>query len=282
MGLGMQLVDWPEALVSGLVAAGHCVICYDNRDIGLSTHIEAPEPPRTGWPLLRQKLGWGMVPPYTLQDMACDAIGLLDALRIPRAHLLGVSMGGMVSQRVAATWPARVLSLTSIMSSSGAPELPGTGADLWPPASAEALNLLGQSGQGLDLAAFAAQAQRLFEGMGGGLYDSGGAEGRAHLQRRLTAGAQRDQHPAGVVRQTLAVLADRDRYTLLPQIACPTLVIHGTADPLVPLACGQDTASRIPGARFEAIEGMGHDWPPAVVRRWLALLLPHLAAATPR
>jgi pimeloyl-ACP methyl ester carboxylesterase len=113
--------------------------------------------------------------------------------------------------------------------------------------------------------------------IGGGTF----ADDLEHVRQRTLAAVQRSVHPAGLMRQTLAAVADTTRHELLARIACPTLVIHGTADPLVPLACGEDTARRIPGARFHAIEGMGHDWPPALVPIWLQLLLPHLQSASP-
>lgn len=270
MGLGMQLVDWPDSLLQGLVAAGYRVVTYDNRDIGLSSHVDPLGQPNLPWQFIRHKVGLGVSAPYTLQDMALDSVGILDALGAERAHLLGVSLGGMISQRVAATVPQRVLSLTSIMSSSGSPGLPGPTAEV-------SLAMMKRPAS-LQPADIAEQTLALFDLIGSPRFAH---EDRAHLRQRVLAGVNRSHHPQGVLRQTLAALADTTRHTLLPRITCPTLVIHGTADPLVPLACGRDTADRIPGARFEAIEGMGHDWPPAVVRRWLELLLPHLDAAQP-
>ncbi len=267
MGWGMQLVAWPDALIHGLVQAGHQVVCYDNRDVGLTSHLDAAGRPNVPWQVLKHKLGMAMNPPYALQDMAQDALGILDGLGMARAHLLGVSMGGMVSQRLAATAPKRVRSLTSIMSSSGAPGLPGPSAEvnrglLSRPASTNPADLAAHMQAQLALLASPAFQQD-----------------RDHVYQRALADVQRSYNPQGMVRQMLAVMADTDRHTLLARITCPTLVIHGTADPLVPLACGEDTAKRIAGARFEAIEGMGHDWPPAVIPRWLALLVPHLRAA---
>lgn len=267
MGLGMQLVAWPDALVQALLQAGHRVVRYDNRDIGLSSHLDVLGTPSMPWQLVKHKLGFNMAHPYTLQDMATDALGLLDALGVDKAHLVGVSMGGMISQRLAATAPQRVRSLTSIMSSSGAPGLPGPSPEvaramMHGPASAAPHDVV-------------ANTLKLFQLIGSPAF----RDDVAHLRDRLMAGVTRSYHPEGVLRQTLAVVSDTDRHTLLSRITCPTLVIHGTADPLVPLVCGQDTAQRIPGAVFEAIEGMGHDWPPAVLPLWLRVLLPHLAAA---
>jgi pimeloyl-ACP methyl ester carboxylesterase len=176
-------------------------------------------------------------------------------------------MGGMISQRMAATAPDRVISLTSIMSSSGAPGLPGPRADI--------SHAMMQRPASLSPADIATNTMALLERIGSPAFQ----QDRDHLYQRLVAGVQRNHDPQGMVRQMLAVMADTDRHTVLERITCPTLVIHGTADPLVPLACGEDTARRIAGARFEAIEGMGHDWPPAVVPRWLDLVVPHLRAA---
>jgi pimeloyl-ACP methyl ester carboxylesterase len=264
MGLGMQRTAWPEPLVEALVGAGFRVIRYDNRDAGLSGKLDHLGTPNLPWQYLRLRTGLGVRAPYTLQDMALDALGILDALDVPRAHLVGVSMGGMVSQRVAATAPQRVLSLTSIMSSSGAPGLPGPRRDV-----ARALMGRPRSRAPQDVAEHTLALFRLI-----------GSPAFPHdteaLREQLLAEVRRSHHPAGVARQMLAVMADTGRHQLLGRIACPTLVIHGTADPLVPIACGQDTARRIPGARFEAIEGMGHDWPPGVAARLTQQLLPHL------
>jgi pimeloyl-ACP methyl ester carboxylesterase len=157
-----------------------------------------------------------------------------------------------------------VLSLTSIMSSSGAPGLPGPRRDV-----ARALMARPRSRAPQDVAEHTLALLRLI-----------GSPAFPHdteaLREQLLAEVRRSHHPAGVARQMLAVMADTGRHHLLGRIACPTLVIHGTADPLVPIACGQDTARRIPGARFEAIEGMGHDWPPGVAARLAQQLLPHL------
>ncbi len=267
MGWGTQLVAWPEALIRGLVQAGYQVVCHDNRDCGLSSHLPELGQPNVPWQFIKHKLGINLKPPYTQQDMANDALGILDGLGVERAHVLGVSMGGMISQRMAATAPERVLSLTSIMSSSGAPGLPGPRADV--------SRALMQKPASLNPADIAANTLALLERVGSPAFQ----QDREHLFQRLVAGVERNHDPQGMVRQMLAVMADTDRHTLLARIRCPALVIHGTADPLVPLACGEDTARRIPGARFEAIEGMGHDWPPSVVPRWLELVLPHLRAA---
>ena len=269
MGLGMQLIAWPDSLVQALCQAGYRVVRYDNRDVGLSSHLDDQGLPNMPWQFVKHKLGFAPTHPYTLQDMAEDAVGLLDALGVSQAHLVGVSMGGMISQRVAATHPQRVLSLASIMSSSGAPGLPGPRSDvarylLTRPASLQPADLV-------------AHSMGLIKLIGGTTF----ADDLEHVRQRTLEVVQRGVYPAGLMRQTLAAVADTTRHELLLRITCPTLVIHGTADPLVPLDCGEDTARRIPGAQFHAIEGMGHDWPPALIPVWLQWLLPHLQSASP-
>ncbi len=267
MGLGMQLTAWPDALLQALRDAGYRVIRYDNRDIGLSTHLDHLGVPNIAWQAVRQRLGLAVHSPYALQDMALDALGLLDALGVARAHLVGVSMGGMISQRIAATAPGRALSLTSIMSSSGAPGLPGPRGDV-----ARALLRRPRSRSPEDVVAHTLGIFRL---IGSPAYP----QDAPAFEQHLLEGARRSYHPEGVARQLVAVAADRQRHAMLGRIVCPTLVLHGTADPLVPMACGQDTAARIAGARFESIDGMGHDWPPGVAVQLARHTVPHLLAA---
>jgi len=267
MGLGMQLTAWPTSLVQAIVQAGFRVIRFDNRDIGLSTQLDHLGVPNIGWQLVRSRLGLPIRSPYSLQDMAQDTVGLLDALGVQRAHLVGVSMGGMISQRVAASAPQRVLSLTSVMSSSGAPGLPGPR-----PHVARALLKRPRSQRPEHVAAHALNMFRL---IGSPAF----AQDMPAFEQRVLADAVRSHNPAGVARQLLAVASDTERHTVLQQVACPTLVVHGTADPLVPMACGQDIAARIAGARFESIDGMGHDWPPGVAALLAGHIVPHLQAA---
>lgn len=268
MGLGMQLVAWPDAFLQALTQAGFRVVRYDNRDIGLSSHLDHLGQPKMLWQLVKSRMGLQLRPPYSLQDMAQDALGILDALNIARAHVLGVSMGGMISQRIAATAPERSLSLCSIMSSSGAPGLPGPGSDIM-----RAMMQRPRSHQPADVVDHSLQ---LFQKIGSPTFP----QDAEHFRQHLLDSVQRSYHPVGVMRQMLAVVGDTQRHQCLPRIVCPTLVIHGTADPLVPIACGRDTAQRIPGARFEAIEGMGHDWPPGVASRLAALCIPHFQSVT--
>ena len=270
MGLGMQLVAWPPELVQRLVHDGFRVIRFDNRDIGLSQkldHLGQPSALKLMWSGIRFKLGLPVASPYTLQDMARDALGVLDALGIARVHVAGVSMGGMIAQQVAVLAPERVLSLSSIMSSSGAPGLPQ--------ARPQVLQALLSRPNSRDPQAVVAHYVNLFRVIG----SPGFAEDQPALRERIVAAVKRNDHPAGALRQFLAVVADGQRAAALARIRTPTLVIHGKADPLLPFACGEDTARRIPGARLVGIEGMGHDLPPGVVARLLDLLLAHFANA---
>ena len=264
MGLGMQLVAWPPAFVQGLVDQGFRVVRFDNRDIGLSQHFDHLGVPNLLWESFKHRVGLAVKAPYSVHDMAADALGVLDALGVGRAHIVGVSMGGMVAQRVALAAPERVLSLASIMSSSGAPYLPGP-----KPHVLRAL-LSRPGGQGEE--AIVAHYVKLFKVIGSPGYPLD----EAALRERILAGTRRSFHPAGTMRQMTAIAADSRRAGELSRIKARTLVLHGKDDPLVPLACGHDTARRIPGAGFVSIDGMGHDLPPGVVERLLEPLVPHL------
>ncbi|WP_426145294.1 alpha/beta fold hydrolase [Polaromonas sp. DSR2-3-2] len=269
MGLGMQLIAWPPALVQALVDAGYRVVRFDNRDAGLSQNFDVLGKPRVLWAGLKYRLGWRIRPPYSLRDMARDALGVLDALNIDQAHVVGASMGGMIAQRLSLLAPGRVPSLTSLMSSSGARGLPG------PSPEVSRVLMRRPAGKGLDAAID--HLVRVFKTIG----SPGFALSDAEWRDLVRTAARRSFYPVGILRQMVAVLADRTRADELASIKVPTLVVHGRADPLVPFACGEDTARRIPGARLAGIDGMGHDLPPGVVERLLALLIPHLDAANP-
>ena len=272
MGLGMQLIAWPPAMVQALVDAGYRVVRFDNRDAGLSQHFDALGKPKVLWAAMKYRLGWRIRPPYSVLDMARDALGVLDALQIDQAHVVGASMGGMIAQRLALLAPERVLSLASVMSSSGARGLPE--------ASPAVTRLLTRSpAKGIDAAI--GHSVSIFKAIGSPGFPMADAE----LRDLVSAAARRSLYPVGILRQMVAVVADHSRADELAGLKnIPTLVVHGKDDPLVPFACGEDTARRIPGARLAGIDGMGHDLPPAVVERLLALLLPHFESvrATPQ
>lgn len=266
MGLGMQLIAWPDDFVQGLVDAGFRVVRFDNRDVGLSQKFADAGKPSVMWEALKYRLRWTIRPPYSLADMAADALGVLDALKIDKAHVVGASLGGMVAQRLALLAPARLLSLTSIMSTSSARGLPE--------ASTAVMKVMLGRPPGKGREAALAQSVRLFQVIGSPAYPTDEAE----LRAKVAAAADRCLYPEGIARQIVAVAADSRRALELPKIQAPTLVLHGQADPLIPFACGEDTARRIPGARLVGIPGMGHDLPPPVVAQLLAQMVPHLRA----
>ncbi len=270
MGLGMQLIGWPQPFVDALVRAGHRVVRFDNRDIGLSARLDHLGAPNLLWENLKLRFGLPVRAPYTLADMAADGFGVLDALGVEQAHVVGASMGGMIAQRMALAQPQRVLSLTSIMSSSGARRLPGP--------KPQVLRVLFSRPKDFGEPALLAHYVRLFQAIGSPGFPIEPAQMRQTILQSLRRGGWR---PAGSARQLAAIAADTGRAQELHRITAPTLVLHGVADPLVPIACGEDTARRIPGARLVRIPGMGHDLPPGVVERILDPLLPHLQLVSP-
>lgn len=250
MGLGMQLTAWPPAMVAGLVARGYRVLRFDNRDIGLSSRAKVTRPIDMRAAAVRAMLGLTVRAPYTLNDMADDTVGLMEALDIDHAHVVGVSMGGMIAQILAADAPTRVRSLTSIMSSSGALRFnfhvtPATRALLSPPP------------RGASEAQLLDHMERIWLLIG----SPGMQPPRDALRERLRAAMARAYDPSGIARQMLAIMASGDRRKLLRRIVAPTLVLHGERDPLVPIGAGRDTAANVPGAVFRSIPGMGHDLP---------------------
>lgn len=268
MGLGAQMIAWPDEFIDGLVAKGHRVIHYDNRDVGLSQRMDGAKTPNLAWTMLKARFGLPVRVPYTLTDMAADGIGLLDALGIDKAHVAGASMGGMIVQLMAANHRERLLSMTSIMSSSGKPGLPGARADIQknfmvkrpPDASRD------------DAVAFGAELVRSFS------YPDPARPENAHAE--MTAKAfDRGYYPVGTRRQLLAIIADGSRVERLKKITTPTLVVHGGADPLVPKEGSEDIARHIPGARLEIIDEMAHDLPPSQVGRMVDLIAGHAKQA---
>ena len=269
MGLGMQLIAWPPQLVDELVDAGFRVIRMDNRDIGLSQHFDHLGKPNLLVAGIKYKLGLRLRPPYTLEDMAKDALGVLDALGVASAHIVGVSMGGMVAQRVAIAAPHRMLSLTSVMSSSGAKGLKQAHHDV--------TRVLLSRPASTELEAVADHYVRLYKAIGSPDFPTPEPE----MRSRITRAVQRSYHPVGTLRQMVAIIADTTRAAQLSGITCPTLVLHGKEDPLVPFEHGEDVARRVGGARLVGIDGMGHDLPPEPVSYILDALIPHLQAIKP-
>jgi pimeloyl-ACP methyl ester carboxylesterase len=253
MGLGGQMTLWPDEFVDALNERGFRTIRYDNRDVGLSTRFDAAGVPNVKWMFVKAAFGLRVRSAYTLADMAADGMALLDHLGIARAHVVGASMGGMIAQHIAARHPGRTLSLTSVMSSTGNRRLPR--------ARKEAMDVLAKrpmSGDKEDLIAYSVNAARV-------IGSPGYPADEERLQRRVRSDFERGWYPQGVARQMAAIVADGDRRKMIRTITSPTLVIHGEADPLVPLEAGRDTAANIPGARLMTIPGMGHDLPLALV-----------------
>ena len=262
MGLGTQMISWPISLYCGLVDKGFRIIRFDNRDIGLSEKLENGHIPRVPGMLLRSKLGLPIKVSYTLKDMAEDVIGLMDALEIDQAHLVGVSMGGMIGQIATAKHGDRVLSFTSIMSSSGDPKLPGARKDV-------ALTMAKRS-IGLEKPTIE-NTMAYWRKIGSPDYQPSDEV----LKKKILDGIERSFYPKGYSRHMAAILSSGSRVKLLKTISTPTLVIHGRDDALVPLECGVDTARRIPEAQLKIFDGMGHDLPVQLMPEFVELISEH-------
>lgn len=260
MGLGMQLTVWPRPLIDRLVRRGYRVICFDHRDVGLSQSFDDLGTPPLMQAALRSVLGLPLQPPYTLAEMANDSAALITALGLESAHVCGLSMGGMVAQHLAARHPARVRSLTLMMTTSGARRLPQPSLRV-----RQALMAMPQAGDPANALTHYLSVMRLI-GSPGFPFDEEG------LRERTAASIARAFRPQANARQLVAILADGDRSPLLPRIIAPTTVLHGTADPVVPVAAAHDLAAKIPQATVELIEGWGHDLPPAVWPRCVATI----------
>jgi pimeloyl-ACP methyl ester carboxylesterase len=248
IGLGGQMIQWDDDLCRELARRGHYVIRFDNRDTGLSTKFNQAGVPDIAATFEKVIRGEEVKLPYTLIDMADDAAGLLDALGIAGAHICGMSMGGMIAQTFALRHPSKVLSLISIYSTTGNPELPQAtpevmGALIAPPPWEREANIEHMIG--------------VFRTIAG----PGFPFDVEWTRRTMAASFDRCFCPQGMARQLVAILAQPNRKPALASVKAPTLVIHGTADPLVPVEGGKDTAQAIPGAQLILIEGMGHDLP---------------------
>ncbi|MEV4800897.1 alpha/beta hydrolase [Nonomuraea sp. NPDC049421] len=239
MGLGAQLIQWDEGFCRLLAEQGHHVVRFDNRDAGLSTHIHDAGVPQPGAPV-----------PYSLTDMAADTAAFMDAIGWPSAHVVGASMGGMIAQTLAIEHPERVLTLTSIMSTPGpdvAPPTPEAMTALMTPPPADRAGVLDQSV--VTWSTIGSPGYELDE---------------EAIRERAGLAYDRCFDPAGTARQFAAIRASGDRTRALAGVGAPTLVIHGEADPLIPVAGGRATAEAVPGARLVTYPGMGHDLPKAL------------------
>jgi pimeloyl-ACP methyl ester carboxylesterase len=259
MGLGMQLVAWPMGFVDSLVARGFRVIRFDNRDIGLSRRFDNFGVPNLVLDSIRFAVGMNVKAPYSLSDMADDTAGLLDSLRIPAAHIVGASMGGMVAQQLSARHPKRVKSLTLIMTSSGSRSLPG-------PSLKVRGALISKPEDPKNPESVLDHYVKLYRLIGSPAYPAGEGD----LRRRLGESVRRSYRPQGTARQMVAIAADGDRSNMLGQLKMPTQIIHGQADPLVPVAAAHDLAAKIAGSEIDVIGGMGHDLPAELWPRFVA------------
>ena len=242
-GLADQLIHWDNELCRDLSERGHYVIRFDNRDAGLSTKFDQEGVPDLGALARGEKS-----PPYTLEDMADDAVGLLDALDIRKAHICGVSMGGMIAQTIATRHPSRILSLISIYSTTGSKD--------FPPPKPEMMERL-RAPAPLERETYIEYMVDLFKAMAG----PGFAFDEVWTRMITGRAYDRSFSPQGTIRQIAAIMTQTNRKKALASVTVPTLVIHGTDDPVVPVEAGRDTAEAIPGAQLMLIEGMGHDLP---------------------
>ena len=269
MGLGAQMIHWEDDFCRQLAARGFRVIRFDNRDIGKSTKLTGGKR-LTAFELL--KLRFLKIPveaPYKLYDMALDVIGLMDALGITSAHLVGASMGGMIAQEMAISFPERVRSMTSIMSTTGNPKDP--------PPTREATAVLMAPPPASKEEYFARHALT-WKILRAGSFPEDEALDRARAERTF----ERGLNPAGAGRQLRAILASGSRKKRLASVKAPTLVIHGTVDPLIRPESGKDTAASIPGARLLMIEGMGHALPIPMWPQIIDAIDKHAHAARPK
>lgn len=248
MGLGGQLIFWDDDLCRDLAGRGHYVIRFDNRDSGLSTKFDEVGVPNLVEVIGKIIQGQEISAPYTLEDMADDAAGLLEALGIKKAHICGMSMGGMIAQTMAIRHPSRCLSLISIYSNTGNPELPQP--------KPEVIELLITPPPD-ERETFVRHMVGVFKVISG----PGFPFDEEWIRKMMAQGYDRCFYPQGAIRQFVAILTQKNRKPALASVKLPTLVIHGTADPLVSVEGGKDTAEAIPGAQLMLIEGMGHDLP---------------------
>ena len=267
MGLGMQMVGWPQNFCEMIATKDFHVIRFDNRDTGLSTHFHdagMPDMMAIGAALMA---GEKPDSSYFLNDMGHDAIGLLDALDIEKAHVVGASMGGMIVQDLAINHGNRLLSMTSIMSTTGRQDLPS--------ATPEAMEVLMSRPKSDDEATLLAHAYKSQQTISGSKYPPVEDDVYARTKESMA----RNVDPAGIARQMAAIVASGDRVAELANVSTPTLVIHGTDDPLVPVSGGEDTANCIPNAKLELIDGWGHTLPRVLWQPIVDMITSHAVAA---
>lgn len=253
MGLGAQMTFWPIELVEALAARGFRVIRFDNRDIGLSHKFDGVKVPGMIWHMIRKRFGFPPKVPYRLSDMAADAMGVLDALEIDKAHIVGASMGGMIAQLVAIEHPHRTLSLTSIFSTTGSSKLPQ--------ADKPAIEALTKRPDSTDEEVLVDHGVMVANAIGSPGFKRDPDEHREWVR----ANVRRSFYPEGLTRQMAAIIDDGDRTSRLASVTAPTLVLHGEDDPLVKVEGGRATAAAIPGAKIKTWPGWGHDLPKEMI-----------------
>lgn len=254
MGLGAQMTLWPEPMLQAYADAGYRVIRFDNRDIGLSSHLKQRLKDHPLKAMAKHRIGLRVEAPYTLHDMAEDVCGILDGLAVSSAHVVGVSMGGMIAQVLAGNYPKRVRSATLIMTSTNSPRLPL-------PKAALIWKLAGIGVKGHHEEAVVERSLAFWQAIQSPAYPTPPDE----VRERLTNDYRRAYYPAGILRQTRAILGTGTLSPVTRRIRVPTTVIHGTADPLVRSSSAEQLQYLIPHARLKLIEGMGHDLPAALV-----------------
>ena len=270
-GFATPLTGWPDSLCDGLARRSFRVIRFDNRDVGRSTFLTDLGAPDLGALVAAARAGGRPVPPYPLDAMAADAVGLLDALGIDRAHVAGASMGGMIAQLVALDHPGRTASLVSIMSTTGRRDLPPAR-----PGAMQALTAMPASSSRADRLATAVACAKAISGSG---FPQTDAELVAHLGRSID---YTPFDPPAAARQMAAIVAAPPRHERLAGLRLPALVVHGSDDPILPLAHGEDTAKSIPGAKLVVVPGMGHDFKEAMMPTWIEAIGDFAAKAEAR
>ncbi|CAH9049420.1 Rhodomycin D methylesterase DauP [Pseudoalteromonas holothuriae] len=268
MGLGAQMTVWPDAFYYGLVSNGFRVIRFDNRDTGLSSQLEHCGRPSLIKAWLSRRLPISSSVPYTLEDMCLDVLELMRALKVKKAHLVGASMGGMIAQLLAAKYKKKVLSLTSIMSSSSAPALSRSNVGLL-------FKLMRLKPAAKSQEAAIDYLVKLNQLIG----SPGYPQDEQILKQQARLSVSRAHTPNGFKRQLIALTNSQSKEHLLGKIKAPTLVIHGLADPIIPLAAGQKTAQQIHKAKFKVVPGMGHDFPPELMKKLTKWVSKHIKKA---
>lgn len=266
-GLGMPMTAWPIAMVNQLVEKGFRVLRIDNRDQGQSEKFDHLQMPNLIWQFFKLKLGLSVSAPYSLEHMMRDTLGTLDALNIQKVHVVGASMGGMISQLLAIHAPERVASLTSIMSTTGSHKIPGP-----TPEVSQHLMTKPVIRNEKDVLAYHIKTWELIASPG---FPTTNEERKKYVESILDRGVSTD----GTTRQLLAIMAAPNRCDALSDLAMPCQVIHGSADPLVRVEGGIDTARVIPNAAQHIIEGMGHDLPVQLHEKICGLITEHVQHA---